>query len=379
MSINNKLYLLGSGLYLIIAITTSAPFFIKHFRNYFIVCFLAYSILLIVMVYTIQRFNIEQFGIINNHPAWILLVLMLAVSNVVLYPKTRLVPNTAPDALMEPAIALIRIHDNPYSIRLFDGAPVSPGPGWILLNSVFSLSGLITLLTPIYLLWAGSMIAKWNKTHAFIFTLLLLLTINFLQLSFTGHDLAATSLAMIALTLMLFRYHKNNFLFYVIAILTGLVATARVPFIVFPIVLSACLNTINRRQAIQFALFSTGLTVIIHLVFYFWALHEGIFYQPLHVFARASHGSSSALLGFGTLTWIASGLYMWRHLKKEPSMWLIFLWIIIAIPFIFVGLGELFSAGLFSLSAWANWEGKGYVMFSLPLLLAALALYRPRV
>jgi hypothetical protein len=60
---------------------------------------------------------------------------------------------------------------------------------------------------------------------------------------------------------------------------------------------------------------------------------------------------------------------------------LLFLWAALSIPFIFVGAGELSRDGLLSPTVWAGWEGKGYVMFTLPSLVAALTLglaQRPR-
>jgi hypothetical protein len=373
--VKNKSAMWFFWFYLMITIITSAPFFMKHSPSYSSMLIGIYAFFLCSLVFIIWRFDLQKVGILNHHLLWILAVLVLTGLNIVLYPISRqTAPGTAPNALMEPAIAFFHGGANPYSVRLFDGAPISPGPGWILLNSPFALSGLITLLTPLYLIFSAVMIAKWSKTYALVFIILLAASLCFLQMSIVGHDLPATSLALVGLAFALYRYNEDKPFLILIAILTGILATARVPFIIIPIALSICLNTINHRRAIQFAMISIGLALTIHLVFYFWTSHEHLFYQPLHVFLRASQGSQPLLLSIGTITWIIAGWYMWRHLTQDPASWAFFLYVSISIPFIFVGFGELFSNGFFSAGVWAAWEGKGYVIFTLPLLIAGLLL-----
>ena len=126
-------------------------------------------------------------------------------------------------------------------------------------------------------------------------------------------------------------------------------------------------------------IFSTGIAFIIHLFFYFWSYQQGIFYQPFHVFSRATHSGSLIILCLGILTWIMLVWYSGIRLTIASSTWMIFLWVIFSIPFIFVGLNELLRDGIFSLKTWANWEGKGYVMFTLPLLAAGLVLNADQV
>ncbi|MBM4286296.1 MAG: hypothetical protein FJ128_13785 [Deltaproteobacteria bacterium] len=374
-------FLIFSGyfLYLLIVTITSAPFFIKHFPEASFILITTYIAIitgLIILGFIFLRFDSQKFRIISNHSLWVLGILALAALNVFLYPATRLVsnPSTAPNALMEPAIALWHTCSHPYSIRLFDGAPISPGPGWILLNLPFSLSGMIALLIPIYFMIAGVMVAKWGKAYVFIFVMLLMASLNFLQMSITGHDLPATTLALVSLTLGLHCYYRSNGWFIVIAILTGLIATARMPFIIIPMALSICLITINPLRAMQFALISIGVALSIHLIFFVWAKKIGLFYQPMHVFGRASASGSTIFLCSGALTCVTFYWFVWRRLTNSPASWLIFLWVILSTPFIFVGLGELLREGLFSFKTWAVWEGKNYVLFTLPLLLAGLLL-----
>ena len=181
-------------LYVVISIVTSAPFFMVFFSEYSIFLILSYALFLIFLVFSIEKLSLRKSNILDCDLLWLLLIVVLGLLNILLYPGTRLVPNpsSAPSALIEPAVALFHDRLNPYSIRIFDGAPISPGPGWILLNSPLLLSGLITILTPVYLIFSGFMVSKLCKpTHAFIYVLLVLAPLNFLQMSIIGHDLPA--------------------------------------------------------------------------------------------------------------------------------------------------------------------------------------------
>jgi hypothetical protein len=301
---------------------------------------------------------------------------LLAGLDFVLYPISRQVAqiSTAPDALIEPATALIQRGENLYSVQLSGGSPVSPGPGWILLNAPFTISGFVSLLTPFYLFLCALMISKWSKAYTFGFIILLFVSLSFLQMSFVGHDLPATILAFVGLTLALYRYYDRTFLFVLISFLIGVLSTARVPFIIFPIALSLCLRTKNQHRALLFVVFSTSLALLIHLVFYLWAVKDGLFYQPLHIFNRAALGSGLGILIIGGITWAVAGWFAWRRLTSDIASWFSFLWVLIGVPFIFVGFGELIRNGIFSTSNWAAWEGKVYVMFTLPLMITSIVM-----
>lgn len=371
-------------LYLVISIITSAPFFIVFFSKYSFFLIFFYAILLIFLVFFVEYFILRKPEVLrfNFNMIWLLPILLLALLNILLYPSTRLVPNpsSAPSALIEPAIALFCSGLNPYSIRIFDGAPISPGPGWILMNSPILLAGWIVIITPIYLIFSGFMVFNFCKEiDTFVYVLLIVLPLNFLQMSIVGHDLPAVILALVGLTLSLNLNYKNNVYFFTIAILVGLVSTARLPFIIFPIALSICLMKIDAFRAKVFLIVSAGVTVVSHFFFWIWAYSEGVFYQPLHVFGRAIHGGSLIILFLGVLVWAAFGWYRWHRLTKHPSSWMFFLWPVLSIPFIFVGINELLHSGFFYLKSWETWEGKGYLMFTLPLLVAGLILSERKV
>jgi hypothetical protein len=359
--------------YLLIAGITSSPFFLKHIPTKFPVLISAYIVALTLCGLLAFKFRSRLFTL-GNPLSWSTLVVGFAVINYLLYASTRRVSalSTAPNALMEPAIAFLQAGQHPYSVRLFDGAPISPGPGWILLNAVFSLTGQIELLVPFYLAVAAFLLAKFSNGAALAFVLLLFGSLNFFQMSVTGHDLPATTLAMVALTLALYRWNRYPTLLVALALVSGLVATARVPFLVFPLALSWFLWPINRHRAAAFCAISIGTALGTHAAFFFSGNGLGLAYQPLRVFGRAmGSGSTLPLIG-GVITMIAAVLAL-RHRKKAPQAWLLSLWILFW-PFAFIGVGELVRSGIASGSTWVIWEGKNYVAFSLPFLAACIAL-----
>lgn len=375
---NNKISIIGYYiLYAIISIITSVPFFIKYTHKYSFYLIFLYGCIFIFLFFLIKNELSFKKIFLDWSLLWVLMIFFLGALNIYLYPSTRLVQavSSAPSALIEPAVALFYNGLNPYSVKLFDGAPISPGFGWIFLNSSLLLSGLITILTPMYLIFSGVMVSKTSRAKcAFFYVSLVLLPINFLLMSIIGHDLPAIILALVGLALALNIYYKNDIRFIFIAVLVGLVATARVPFIIFPVALSVCLAKIDLLRARIFLVISIGIALIIHLIFWIWSYNQGIYYQPLHVFGRAIHSGSLITLFLGALAWFFSGWYGWRLLTKFPSTWMFFLWSVLSIPFIFVGINELLRDGILYSRSWENWEGKGYVMFTLPLLAAGLAL-----
>lgn len=358
-------------LYCLILTITAVPFFLKHFPSQAIAAVAVYfAILLLVLLVT------SEFAMSFATPFWAVGIAILAVLNLLLYPRTRLPGqlSSAPDAVLEPARALFLHGLHPYSVHLFDGAPVSPGPGWIMLNAVLYLSGCLALLVPLYLFLAAALVNRIKKGQALPFVALTLASICFLQMSITGHDLPASALAMAGLTLALHRHYTGDRALLLIAIAAGIVATARVPFIVFPVGLGICLSKIDRSKAIRFIVWSLTVALLIHGTFYLWAWLDGIFYQPIHVFGRASASGSPvwqvcAAVVYGLVVWL-----VYKRLNDSPASWLYFVWTLIALPTMFIGFGELFRAGVLSANVWMNWEGKGYVLFTLPLLVAGIVL-----
>lgn len=362
--------------FIFLTVLTSVPFFIKYLPGHFPIFIGLYSVMLIGALAVISSLSKKKFGLLEHNWPWLMAILALLALNFMFYSKTRLVdhPSTAPNALVEPAMNMFLKYSDPYSVTLFDRAPISPGPGWLILNAPLSLANLIPLLNPIYAALAAWMISLRQKREASLFVILLMSSLCYLQMSVVGDDLPAITCALVSLTIALRRYHYSIIVLALLALLTGFVSTARIPLGIAPLVLGACLMKIDRAKGIRFAILATVITLLLHGIFYCWSIQSGSIYQPLHVFGRGYGSGSAVFLLCGFIFWIAVGHWNWAAVNDRVDSWLVFLWGVLAVPFMFVGIGELFGAGVFSAQSWASWEGKRYVFFTSPLLIAALSM-----
>ncbi len=364
-----------ASLYVGIVSITSVSFFAKRFAEELLWPWALYTFALSIMFAAVRKFEWSKYSLANRNLPWLSAVFILAVLNSFLYPLTRQTahPSTAPDALTEPARAFFA-SQHPYAVTLFDGAPVSPGPGWIILNAPITLSGMIFALIPIYLAIACNSVSRIEVWRANALVLLLVLSISFLQMNAVAHDLLAFSLAGIALTILVHRFRANVTYLALTAILCGIVATARLPFFLLPLTLAACLYRTERVKALAFAMISVAVLIAIHGVFYVWADRLSLFYQPAHVFNRAADSQSPAQFIIVVALWIAISIHVWLRTQSSLSSWFLFVWTVLFVPFAATGFAELFFDPALSIDSIANWEGKGYVYFTAPFLAAALVL-----
>ena len=138
----------------------SAPFFFKHTRWPFL-ALVVYAGLLVFGTSCLPRAGGPIGRALDSRWFPILGVIAVGVLNLVVYPAMREVssPSTAPDALIETA-RLFLLGDYPYAAELPGRTPVSPGPGWLLLNLPLVAWGLLPLLLAVYL--GGGAWAVWS-------------------------------------------------------------------------------------------------------------------------------------------------------------------------------------------------------------------------
>jgi len=306
--------------------------------------------------------------------AWtpVSLIAALAVLDLVVHPAMRAAADasTAPDALIEPTRRLLA-GDPPYAAVLPGRVPASPGPGWLLLNLPFTALGGLALLNPAYLAVAAGVLAsvsgsRWIRSW---FVLLSFACLNFLQKSVEGHDLFAVSFAMVAVTALAWSKRSDPRGLGWLGAVAGLVATARVPFVIHPLLVGLLLWP-QRRSALAFLLSALTVLTVCHLGFFAWGRHADLVYQPLHVLERAQAALGPGWLAGFALAWGLAAIWGRRRAAGRLDRWFSFHWVLMFVPFALVGLAELFRADPMAL---ASWEGKNYVTFTLPLLTAAVA------
>jgi len=365
-----------SAAFFVIAFFSSIPFFVRHSVGG-VAAAAIYAALLILLLAAV---NVEGWiGVLAR--SRVLAggaIIALAVANFAVFPRMRLVahPSSAPDALSVPFARLLAGRE-PYGKLLFDGAPISPGPGWIVLHGVFTATGLTPLIVPVWLGLATWMVGKSGAKPA-LFVALVFAPLAFLQMSVVGHDIFAISLAFIVMLLAAFAVPPQGFGLLALAVFAGTIATARLPLILLPLIIG--LGLARRRNAacgIRFAVIATVTAVLWHGGFWLWCLKAGDFYQPLHVFQRAHSGAGIWFTLLGALGGVASWVWIWLKPKSDISDWLFALWLLQTALFLPIGVGELVHAQHSDWSnrqGWADWEGKNYIAYPLPLLAASLVL-----
>lgn len=310
----------------------------------------------------------------------------LALVNVVMYPMTRRTAahSSAPDALIDSATRLVA-GEHPYAKTLFDGAAISPGPGWIALHAPLTTNGLIWAVVPLHMALAAILISGHGLAAATAFPLSLLLLPAFLQMSLIGHDFFAVGCAMVTVTLATYDTiaarvraqlvtsgrRRATLALMVCALVAALVASARAPFAIFLPTLGLLALMRDRRSGATFIAVSGGALVAMHAGFYLWGDALGLFYHPLHVFGRAGGGAGLVAIAIGVLLTIGVAAWLWTRGIATASDWLLFMWATTGLPFVAVGFGELITVNHLD---WANWEGKIYAGFALPLLITGLLL-----
>lgn len=352
-----------------LALLSSLPFFARH-PIAGAAGPILYLLLLTALIYAATGARLARLA--NSRLTAAAGIALLALGNLLLFPGTRLVehPSSAPDALSQPVARLLAGLE-PYGERLFDGAPISPGPGWILLHAPFTALGLLPLILPAWLGLAAWLVARAGGRPAG-FVALTMAPLAFLQMSVVGHDIFAISLAFLVVLLAALPAAERGPAFLALAILAGTVATARLPLIILlPVLGLGLAGERGRSFGWRFAAIALATCLAWHAAAFLWCWQVGDFYQPLHVFARADNGAGRWFSLAGAVAGLAAAAWIWRRRDGGLGQTLLGLWLLQTALFLPIGLGELVNLQHLD---WADWEGKNYLAYPLPLLAAALLL-----
>jgi hypothetical protein len=240
-----------------------------------------------------------------------------------------------------------------------------------LLNAPLSATGLIVLLSPSWLWLAAALLASRDAFAATLFVGALFASRDFLVQSIVGHDIFAVNLAVTALCLLVPNCIGHRARLVYVTVLTGLVATARLPLVLLIPVFGLGLARREWRTGVTFTAVALSVAASTHIAFAIWAARDGIFYQPLHVFARARNGAGPVFMVLSAAGGAAACLAIVRSVQCDPARLMLCCWLLEFGLFAPIGLGELVRANRFDVTLW---EGRNYVAWSLPLLCGYLAL-----
>lgn len=310
--------------------------------------------------------------LLRNPILWAAMLLVMATADQIHFhhAQTKSNPLTSALALELPARAFLHGHD-PYSIHLPGNAPISPGPGWILLVLPLTAPGLTGLLGAAALAVTYATLRRWDPAKAGLYCLLMLVQPLFQSQAANGQDLYVLSLCLVTFALLLGRHAGRTPAIALIGVLAGVLATARMPMLLLLLIPTLGLIRHNRRTGWVLLISTVCTTVILDAGFAVWAHRSGHWFQPMHVFRRgayqAGHGSQIAvvLLSLGAAAWILFRMH------GTVRSWIFGMWLLMSALFIPEAIKEL----VFLHYDW-RWEGSNYITFPLPLLVAVLVLQR---
>ena len=277
------------------------------------------------------------------------LLAAFALASYLLYPRFEGLGRggTGDDALVLPIQTLLR-GEGLYSVRLFDGAPVSPGMGWLLANGLFVVSGTFGLMNTAYMGIAALLAAYRHPARIFpINASLACMLVSFAAIEqiYSRQDLLAIGWAFLMCGL--------------------LAATARIIFLYFPLILVVIYWKKDARAALQFGL-TAGITA---LAWHAAGIHLSNFYQPLHLLLdRGPNRVGIWLILTGGLAMLGGLILALRDPQGTGRRRFRWLALLTGLPLALISLGELLSGGI----DFAQWEAARYLLPGLPIALFAL-------
>jgi hypothetical protein len=300
------------------------------------------------------------------------IIVLFIASNYRIYPVLDAYRNVGRGSTADDAVILSinnLVTEGHFYAKTLPGAiPISPGPGWLLLNALFVLCRCYFLLTPFYvagMIWIYMRLYK-NGIVPLLVLLLLSSSPVFWELMFTGNDLIAVGCSFAIIVMLLYHYSVQTDVriislpLIILAVLIGCVATSRVVFIYFPLLVRILIGKIKPAKSLFIFAVSLTAALALHIVFYLTCEH----YQPLHLYSRGITNVGLPLIIVGVVG-AAGILTAIVKIEVRPSLesFLQWVFVLMAIPLLLISLGEF----LHFESSISRWEGANYFMPVIPL------------
>ncbi len=278
-------------------------------------------------------------------------------------------------AMTEPVHALLH-GGQMYRISLPADVPASPGPGWIILNAPFTLIHASWLLIPFWLAATAVVIrvAYGRGLEVNVGLVLLCVSPHFARMLAEDQDLLVVPCAMIILIVVTHRWMRSMPTTAVIGIFAAAVATSRLLYVLFPVVLGMLAWRRSRVQAVTVTAIGLAGAVMFNVV-----AAIGISpYPPAHLFGRADIKEPTWNIAVGAVVTVAVVVGMVlryrRDVRTGDTGWLCWLAGAWAVAHGFIGFGEL------ARFRWAfrYWEGANYLFVAALPLVAGVMLWRAR-
>ena len=348
----------------LILILPSIRFFDKFLNLYFF----GFYILFFNFIFIVSINKKEIVKKILSFPYWGFILIILSIANYFIYPlvdarkKIANSGSTGDDAMILAANTL-KSTAKLYDVIINNHTPISPGPGWIILNSPFPLLNLFFLFSPIYLFFILFLIKKYYKNIiSNLFIIILFMSLITVELFFNGHDILPFSLCFLICTLLIHENLKKDInIKYVIliSIFLGMVSTSRIIFFFVPFLFYFLLNPYHKKNSIILLIISSIIFWGFNTYFYF----INKIYQPLHLIHKAKNLLGIPILIFGSCIFITINYFIIKKIIKDNiENWLLIIMSVFSLILIPVSLGDLIRQDF----NFKTWEGANYFMPIIP-------------
>jgi hypothetical protein len=311
---------------------------------------------------------------IRQHPLarsrWLLigLISIFFVEALAIYPvvdarKTFGGGSDQDDAIIQAADQL-RAGHFPYADRTYLGNPITPGPGWVMLNTPAVEVHAYPLQAPILIAIAAWLLWTIAPTAAVLFAAILALTPGLHLLIINGSDLPTLSAALLILCLTV--YSRPLFGRVAWVILFGMVATARLNLIVLPIAVLALRRDWKTSRAWLETFSTLVIAATLHWLFYRVSPTQ---YTPLHILTKA-HTYLTGVTPVLILCAIACIYLLLRYKAETSAQMAALLGLFLLLSHLPAAIGSL----RYVHGDLAHWEGYEYLSVSILCLAGGVAL-----
>ena len=261
----------------------------------------------------------------------------------------------------------------PYDVRTYIGNACSTGPGVFVLAAPFVAFGLYAYLNVVALLLCLVVIrARYGAVFAQTWLFVLVGMAIFMELMAVGSDLIFLALLTLMICVALDSPRVRGRIIPVagLAVLCGLIAAARMNFLVIPLVIGALAFAADRRMFVIFTALGTGVALALWVGFYAW---DPDAFSPYQVVQRSRTLAPFWVLVAGGL--ISMGLFFAAAVmvRRSPFGVPVFYLVSMLPMFLVVAVGEL------GVREWdlRLWEGANFLAPLYPFAAFALAELAP--
>lgn len=310
----------------LIILVPSLRFFSKFMSIYLGITYIIFGNIFFYFLF-VKRIYFQQ-------KIWLFYPFAIGILNYFIYPvidarRKNGVGSTADDAMFLATKSFFST-GKMYDLFINRGTPISPGPGWIIMN-LGIINKLYFCFTPLYLFVLFIIIYKYFDSRFInIFIMIISFSTVFWELNFNGHDIVPFSICFLIFLILVYQNiirSKNIFGLIIMSFIIGLLSTCRVIFLVYPMIIGSLVFIIHKKKGIL--LLSISLITNLFLHYYFNDINT--FYQPFHLIFKAKNILGKQLIevlgmiiaiGYCLLLFylknnkllILNSIYMWNYI-----------------------------------------------------------------